>query len=167
MHRIINDLQRVVRVAPRELPKCTTPQQKQGLSYEKKVKQLIKCHIAPELKKGFLDNPWFDYYDKFGAGTCVPDFICPISDECVIVGEVKLTYVPEAWHKLQDLYCPIVNAYTRRHCYPLIVCKNLIPGAPKAENTVTKALRLYSGFKTIDDNTPCVLQYLNNGPLLW
>lgn len=103
------------RIPPRVLPPPTTEQQRQGLRYEKKVVRALKARNLT-----LEHNPWFEYL----GGVCCPDIIIyELSQNRVIVVEVKLTYTPEALVKLRTLYCPIVTEVTRLLTSPLLIIR--------------------------------------------
>lgn len=55
--------------------------------------------------------------------------------------ETKLSWVPEAQEKLNELYCPLVGALHGRGTLGLVVCKNLRPEIPSSVVVVGELAR--------------------------
>ena len=100
----------VRRCAPRLVPKASNPAAAQGLRYEKNVIGELR-KLATELGGSVEHNPWFEYKPRKDDAwkIAVPDGILVLGDRVFVI-ECKLTYVPEARHKLLTLYVPIVRA---------------------------------------------------------
>jgi len=156
-------------------PRASNPMAARGLAYERKVRAELR-RLAASYHWIVEHNPWFRYENSDGSiGTCAPDFVIHQGYEAkvtgmvrgvlyvegkgdkVIVVETKLTYIPEALAKLRSLYCPIISLAFGTEVVPLIITKNLVPGAPPVSDRLGKAL----------DSNPPVLQWLGNGPMIW
>ena len=157
MHRIIHELHSVRRISPREMPKSSSVHTANGLRYERRLKQELEF-LASHNDVRVIHNPWFEYEDAAGYGICVPDFLVQDRNtENIVIIESKLTYVPNAIHKLLDLYLPIVQEAMSAPAVPLVVCKTMTPQTPRAGFTISEALML---------ETP-LLHWLGHGHLRW
>lgn len=74
-----------------------------------------------------LHGQWFEYEDKHGLAYCQPDLIVSLLPICLIVFEVKYTLTDEAFHQLNHLYLPVVQAAMEAPVFGVAVCKNLVP----------------------------------------
>lgn len=136
------------RCYPRQMPRVKTEAQKAGLAYERKViTSLADSFVLLGQSFDLCHNPWFEYAGTFGSALCVPDGLISMQTgeykEIVFVLEVKLTYTPEAIEKLLDTYCPVVAKAFGLPATPVVICKNLIPGAPKALPTFFGAVEAW------------------------
>lgn len=125
------------RCYPRQMPRVHTESQKAGLAYERKVvSSLADSLILSGQSFDLCHNPWFEYAGTYGSALCVPDGMISLQEgeyrDNIFVLEVKLTYTPEAIEKLLDVYCPVVAKAFGLPATPVVICKNLIPGAPLA-----------------------------------
>src|SRR5258708_4077367 len=79
--------------------------QKRGLKYQAKVeKELERLYTGRVILR-----PWFRYKVDWRVKTCQPDAIIFGSKSgTVIVVEIKYSTVPEAWHKLSQVYQPVI-----------------------------------------------------------
>jgi hypothetical protein len=77
--------------------------QKAGLRYEKAAAKYLKETFA-----NTLIGRAVHFRDALGSRVCVPDAIihCP---QFVIVVEIKLQHMPEAWWQLRKLYEPVLK----------------------------------------------------------
>lgn len=74
----------------------------------------------------------------------------------ILLIEIKLTWLPLAWEKLNQIYLPVLKQiYTTLNIFPLVIVKNLTPNSPKSETKLGKALSL---------EFP-LLHYLGSGPI--
>lgn len=128
-----------------------------GLRYEKRVKLQLEHHVKSGRFYKLEHNPWFNYQDPSGFHACCPDFLLWPNQECVVVVEVKYTWVPIAAHKLRELYLPVVNAALGVPVAPLVIVKALTEFAPRVSHTLRAALESESK----------LLQYFDNGRLVW
>jgi hypothetical protein len=138
--RFVHELQHAWR-NEREFAKArgSSPAAKIGLRYERNVGKELARHIGPAKFSSIEHNPWFRFTDYYGTNNCSPDFLLWDRDRCAII-EIKLTWVPAAMAKLCELYCPVVSAALQCKVMPLVICRNLTPQAPKAEQTLVKAM---------------------------
>lgn len=120
--------------------KGRTLPQKMGLRYENRVEKELARHVAEGRFRRLEHNPWFTFSDQYGTANCSPDFLLHTENGNIIIVEVKLTWVEVAIHKLNDLYNPVISAALDAPCYPLIICRNITPRAPKAELTLSRAI---------------------------
>lgn len=139
------------------VPKATSPAGLAGLRYEKRVRMQLQKHLAAGKFLSLEHNPWFSFSDEYGAHACSPDFLLWPTYEAVVIIEVKLTWVASAARKLWELYMPVVNAALDVPVAPLIICRNILPETPPTSQSFREAV-----------NSPArILQYFDNGPLLW
>jgi hypothetical protein len=104
---------------------------KRGLTYERRVGRELELHTLAGRFSRVEHTPWFDFADLFGVSACAPDFLLHGLDGRVTVVEVKLTWVPTALPKLNDLYIPVVELALGKVARPLVIVKALTPEAPK------------------------------------
>jgi hypothetical protein len=119
---------------------------KQGLRYERRVGKELQSHVASGRFTRLEHNPWFTFTDAYGTANCSPDFVlyggaAGPTDPAVTIVEVKLTWVEVAIHKLNNLYGPVVSMALGLPALSLIICRNLTPESPPAENALGAALR--------------------------
>lgn len=119
------------------MPKVKGQAQMAGLAYERKVVgSLVDSLIVSDLGFDVAHNPWFHYTGTYGSGYCVPDAIVSVQSgeykDMIFALEVKLTYTEDAIEKLIDLYCPVIAKAFDKPVVPVVICKNLVPGAPRA-----------------------------------
>ena len=115
-------------------PRATSTAAAFGLRYERKLFRAFK-----KSKFSVEHNPWFMFEDSVGRAWCSPDFILDQIKYLVVV-ECKYTYVPNAFQKLISLYIPIVQKALKKPAFPLVICKNLTPDAPKPALCIGDAL---------------------------
>lgn len=142
---------------PLHAPKPTSIAALAGLRYERRVHKQLQRHLALGHFLKLEHNPWFTFSDFFGASSCCPDFLLWPLDGSVVIVEVKLTWTPVALNKLIDLYHPVVHCALGTSTQSLIIVRNLIPEAPPAKHSLSEALASPSR----------ILQYFDNGPMLW
>lgn len=153
--RLIHGLMSAQRcVAPHDASRGSNRSAKIGLRYERLVWKALEAvsefaHVE--------HNPWFSFTDMNGFGSCCPDFLVWHQRYGIIIIEVKLTWVPEALPKLQELYMPVVGLALNTVTAPLVICRTLIPQAPKASFSVEDALR---------GESP-LLHWLGHGRIVW
>src|SRR5215469_3341485 len=110
-----------------------------GLKYERSVVREL-ARVLPRSMK-IEHNPWFFYTDDGTNGACSPDVLIHDNEfGYVIVAEVKNTWVSVALPKLNQLYCPVVAKALNRPTKPIVIVKNLIPGAPRPQASLSFAL---------------------------
>lgn len=136
--------------------KGSSPAAKLGLRYERRVLR----ELTQLCNRGyFLDlehTPWFSFEDKYGPGTCSPDFLMFL-DKGIVIIETKLTWVPNALSKLEELYCPVVSCAFNAPVRPLVICRSVTPQAPQPKLTLREAILADSQ----------LMLYAMNGPMLW
>jgi hypothetical protein len=138
--RLITNLQIASRCEPRTLPRPSNIYQKQGLSYERRVKREI-TNLAKLNNFRYEYQPWFKFYDHNGIGQAAPDLILYVNNTLIII-EVKLTFKFDALEKLQKLYLPIVSkALNKPKIKTVQICKNLLPDVPKLILTLNEVLK--------------------------
>ena len=158
-HRIIVNLttaRQLKQTEIRQLPKPTTVYQKAGLRYERKVRDELKylCH----LNNASLEyNPWFRFFDFYGAGDCVPDMLIHLPNGMTVIVEVKLTFTNEAIPKLRDLYAPVVELALNRPAAILVIARNLTTTAPRPRKSILNS----------DITKSPLIQWLGHGHILW
>lgn len=112
---------------------------KLGLRYERRVEKALHKSKLRHVEQ-IEHNPWFIFADTMGKDYCSPDFLLHLCNGSIIVAEVKLTWNAQAIAKLNDLYVPVVAKALCTRTMPLVICKKLVPNAPKAEYTISSAL---------------------------
>lgn len=122
-----------------------TPAQSAGLAYERKViSALADAFVTTGLGFDLSHNPWFEYELATGKNWCIPDAMLSLQggeyENIIFVIEIKLTYTPEAIEKLNRTYCPVVEKAFGYRTVPVVICKNLVPGAPRAMPTFFGAI---------------------------
>lgn len=152
----------------RQMPRSRhTSAQSAGLAYERKViSALADGLVLSGCGFDLSHNPWFEYNTAQGRGYCVPDAMLSMQSgeyvDTIFVIEVKLTYVPDAIEKLDSVYCPIVRkAFNSSAVVPIVICKNLVPQAPRAMPTFFGAV----AYAETDEDKFALVQWLGNGKL--
>jgi hypothetical protein len=104
--------------------------QKAGLSFEAKV----QAALCSRFGAAYHPAPNVLFRDDSGARLCVPDGILgrPVSDPLVIVVEIKVQHMPEAWWQLRELYQPVLETIYRDVAL-LEICKVYDPHTPFPE----------------------------------
>lgn len=103
-----------------------------GLKYERE----LGSALGPDWQHGC----WFHYFDARGSGYCQTDFLRELED-CVVVLEAKLSWVPEGHTQLEGLYRPVVERTFGKPMVGLVVCRRLVPGCKGAiAHTLPSAL---------------------------
>lgn len=141
-------LSQAARCYPRQMPRARNPNSVAGLTYERKViSALCDSLVVSGLTFDLCHNPWFEFQGTYGSGLCVPDGMVSVQQgeyrDKIFVIEVKLTYTEEAIDKLLNLYCPVVAKAFDLPAVPVVICKNLVPGAPKALPTFFGAVEAF------------------------
>lgn len=140
------------RCLPRHQPRGSNVASAAGLAYERKVVAALARTFA-DVGFDLSHNPWFEFEGKFGTGVCCPDILVapqtgPFAGRNFCI-EVKLTYVDSAIEKLRDVYCPVVAMAIGEPVMPVVICKNMTAGAPKAYHTFRDAVETLSNFPLI------------------
>lgn len=91
------------------------------------------------------NNLWFYYKAQTSDGAissaCSTDaLIFDFEFDYVIVVEIKNTWTPLAMEKLVELYCPVILRVFGKPVKPLVLVRNLIPGAPLPKLSLSAAL---------------------------
>lgn len=89
---------------------------------------------------------WFEFVDGLGRAWCQVDLVWD-QGPFVVVGEVKHSWVPEAFDKLRWLYLPIVAMAMGKPARGLVICKNLKPQVRSAYTKLSQALALLEASK--------------------
>ncbi len=159
--RIISGLQTVYRTqAPFGKARGNTVPQKLGLAYQKKVAKAIR--LLPEIQH-VEETPWFGFSDSTGGGLASPDLLVYTNYDAVLCIEVKLSWTPDAVSQLYDFYLPILTRVAQTELLPasrvvpLIITKNLLPNAPRAELNINSALK----------HNPSLLHWRGEGGIRW
>lgn len=119
------------------------PASANGIRYERRVgKALTVLAISNNL---ILESqPWFSYELQRSDShegqeeipvqqwTCAPDFILyPFDKSWLLVIDAKQTFYQKAFEKLDQLYLSVVAKAYQKPVNGVLICKILIPGAPK------------------------------------
>lgn len=99
-----------------------------GLRYEDRIQQWL----VAELGSSYLPSPWIEYEDRKGRGRCQPDGLL-ITPSSVVVFEIKIRHMPEAWWQLRKLYEPVVTALYKRPIKLIEVVSSFDPAMPFPE----------------------------------
>lgn len=148
------------RTFARTLPKAAGIPARTGVAFERKFIRALTSSSG--LPKGLVieHGPWFEYRQSNDPEphVCSPDFLINDTDfGYTIVGEIKLTWVPEAFLKLKNLYCPVVAQALGGPTRPLVIVRNLAPDSPRPQPSLSFA------FTAIDP----LYQWLGHEPLCW
>jgi hypothetical protein len=129
-----------------------------GLTYERRVLRELNFYVLRGYFTEVRKNPWFEFTDTEGSALCSPDGIIFYNDRLIVV-EIKLNWTPVAAAKLTELYIPVVTrAFTpEQPVIGLVICRNMVPGAPKPKTPLSKAL-------TVSNS---VLNWPSNGHIPW
>ena len=144
------------RITALHLPRPATEVARAGIRFENKVLSALQLNMDKNI---YLErNPWFGYVTSDGEGKiCCPDILIwhPRTDGWITVVEVKQTWVPAAFPKLQEIYCPVVEKALKIRTCPLIIVRHLTPDSPKPSSSIIAALKT---------PTP-LIQWLGRGPI--
>lgn len=104
-----------------------TAAQRAGLAFERAVKKRLSF-LHPRVE----DGPWLYYQAAKKSGICQPDALVWLSDEHLLIVEVKLSWLRSARKKLMEFYRPIVAAiYPKATLSCLQIYKNTNKSAHK------------------------------------
>lgn len=104
----------------------------QGLKYERDFAKALPSA---------MHGQWFEFWDANGRGWCQPDFLLRVG-ETIVVLECKYTWTPLGRGQIGQLYKPVVEAAFGARAVGVVVCKHLIPEAPKSVPGLEEAIRL-------------------------
>jgi hypothetical protein len=82
-----------------------TPSQRGGVRYERKVQQWLLKAIP-----GYAPSRQFTFQDDLAHRCIIPDGYCLWSEK-VVLFEIKIQHMPEAWWQLDQLYKPVVQEW--------------------------------------------------------
>lgn len=102
-----------------------------GVKYERDFAKAL-----PEAEHGV----WFEFFDSNGHGHCQPDLFLRVG-ETIVVFECKYTWTEVGHWQVMRLYKPVLEATYGLTVVPVVVCKNLVPGAPKSTPSLESAIR--------------------------
>lgn len=135
---------RQVNVTSQQLPNlpATSAAAKAGMRYEDSVQTYLQKEFWADR---YLRNPRVEFLDDSGRRSCYPDGILYLPDRIVIF-EVKLQHMPEAWWQLKRLYAPVIAEcldVSRRQQIQLIeIVKSYDPQMPfPVEVEIIESLR--------------------------
>lgn len=103
-----------------------TEAQRNGIRYESSVHEYLS-----DVLENYIEAPWLFIRDQSGARRLGPDGLC-VTRNHVIVIEVKIQHMPEAWWQLRQLYEPVVR-FWRKNVYVLEIVKSYDPSMPFPE----------------------------------
>lgn len=134
-----------------------------GIRYERRVSKALTI-LAINNDLILESQPWFVFSSRRECSTppekefCAPDFILsPLDRSWFLILEVKQTFYDLALDKLEQLYLSVVGSAYQKPVNGILICKTLIPGAPKPIDS----LRGYKPF------IASVYHYPELGPLVW
>lgn len=156
----LHSLQHAARCRSQSMPRPQSAPAKAGLAYQRKITRVLKP-IAESNGFALEADPWFTFTDTSGGGHAVPDIVLT-AENCVLIIEVKLTFVTGAQEKLLELYSPVIRKALNLTFYPrcLVICKHLVPGRLASVESISNALKSAPG------SAP-VLQWLGHGGIQW
>lgn len=159
--RIISGLQTVYRTTPPfGKARGNTVPQRLGLAYQRKVARAFRA--MPYVLR-VEEDQWFGFSDAAGGGLASPDVLVYTDTGALLIVEVKLSWTPAAVPQLYEFYLPILTRLQGtgdlnvERLAPLIITKNLSPGAPPAEFSIEKATT----------RRPSLLHWRGEGSLRW
>lgn len=88
----------------RFVPKRSTPAQKAGLAYERRVAERLEKDFGFRFQR----EPCYAYQTASKRGRCYPDALLCFGDRMVVL-EIKLSHCAGAWKQLRKLYQPVVS----------------------------------------------------------
>lgn len=149
------------RTFERNLPPTVSKRARSGVLYERAFAHALFLARPPGAT--INRNPWFAYQDaraREETKFCCPDVIAfSPEDEFVTVFEVKRTWIPEAALKLQELYLPVVSRALGIPAVGVVVCKNLVPEAPRPATTISLSM--------LKRPNPGLYHWITNTPVRW
>lgn len=124
-HRIVRG---IVWARKSETPQFASNSRVRGVRYKgiKYEKELGKA-----LGSGWIHGQWFQFGDVAGTAFCQTDFLRELED-CVVVLEAKLSWVPEGHSQLELLYRPVIEAAFGKPMVGMQVCRRLVVGCSGA-----------------------------------
>lgn len=135
MHRVISGLKwaRALDERPASIPVGRARGAKRhGVKYERDFAKALPAATHGQ---------WFEFWDANGRGFCQADFLLRVG-EIIVVLECKYTWVPGAKFQISQLYAPVVQAAFGAKTVGIVVCKHLVPEAPKSVPGLEEAIRL-------------------------
>lgn len=106
--------------------------QKAGLRYEQHVQEFLKERFG----SAYWAEPKVTFRQlklrSLEPRMCRPDGLITFFDSMVIV-EIKVQHMPEAWWQLRKLYQPVLEAYTSKVVRCLEICRSYDPAMPFPE----------------------------------
>lgn len=137
------------------------PASASGIRYERRVGKALTI-LAINNNLLLESQPWFSYsrseHQQDSALTCAPDFLLsPFDRSWFLIIEAKQTFYQTAFEKLDSLYRSVVAATYQAPVSGILLCKTLIPGAPKPIDS----LRKYKPFAS------AVYHWPELSPLVW
>jgi len=128
----------------RRRPRGSTPAQKSGLRYQRRV-----CEQLRLLARGgeILVGPWVEYNVGLRRGYCQPDGIVHHRD-LTFVFEIKLSTTTDAWWQLRHLYGPVCEfLFPKQRIVLVNVVKSHYPETRFPEDTWTFEIGLEGLFE--------------------
>lgn len=89
----------------RRRPRGSTPAQRSGLRYQRKVCDELRLLVKRE---SLLVGPWLEYAVGLDRRYCQPDALLFHAD-LIYIFEMKLSSTTDAWWQLRHLYEPVVR----------------------------------------------------------
>jgi hypothetical protein len=151
-------IQKAIAIPAVKLPRPNHPAARRGLAYQRSFTKALRLTAPKDFQ--IFPEQWLSYWTKGATVSliCCPDIILVDTlERFAIVVEVKTTYTPLAFEKLQRLYCPVVSRAFNLPTKPLVVCKNLSVGCPRPNQTISFALI----------SPEPLLNWIGRGPVIW
>lgn len=105
----------------RRRPRGTSPAQKSGLRYQRKVCDELRVVWGRQAGGDILIGPWVEYTNGLRRGYCQPDILARVRD-LVYIFEIKVRSTTDAWWQLRRLYEPVVKKlWPDAHSQPTLV----------------------------------------------
>lgn len=96
-----------------------------GLRFERKVLDEIGADFPI-----FWRQPKVRFFDDSGMRLCIPDAVAREGDDIIVI-EVKIQHMPEAWWQLERLYRPVLETHFKpRRLRALEIVQSFDPAMP-------------------------------------
>lgn len=118
------------------------PASASGIRYERHLAKALST-LAIEHNLILESQPWFSYSRSEcpvrQREFCAPDFLLyPSNQSWFLVIEAKQTFYQAAFEKLDQLYLSVVSRAYGTRVHGILICKTLIPGAPKPIDSLSQ-----------------------------
>lgn len=113
--------------------RAATTAKENGLRYERQVHDFL-VHFCVQHDCAVMRSPVIDFWDDFGEAQefrrCIPDALIRFPHH-IVIAEIKISHMPEAWWQLEKLYRPVVTALLPKcNVYTLEIVRSFDPSVP-------------------------------------